>query len=539
MFSKIEISKYICTVAKNNNKKLDNEQYFEMGLAGGKLPPQALELEEAVLGAMLLDKSCIEKIVDILLPDSFYATKHQYIYAAIRDLFNEAGVVDILTVTDKLRQREQLETIGGAFYLAKLTNRLSSSANVEFHAHIIVQKYIQRELIRVCGDIGTEAYEPGADAFELLDNAEKKFFEIKERSIKRSFSSIDDLLGKAIKGIEDLKDNSAGVTGIGSGFSTLDAMTAGWQPSDLIIIAARPGMGKTAFSLALLRNAAVDYNQNVAIFSLEMSSVQLVTRLIAMESEISAEKLKRGDLQEYEWAQINSKIAALSKAQIFIDDTPGLSVLELKAKCRRLKSQNNLNMVIVDYLQLMRSDDKNAGNREQEISYISRSLKGLAKELNIPIIALAQLSREVEKRAEKKPMLSDLRESGSIEQDADMVAFIYRSAYYHLDQNAEGEDLSSVGEIILEKHRNGPTGIAKVRFISELAKFTDINTSQYQNFNSIAQNGENGFTIPSKGNIEDDPLKMRQYNIPDAIEIDNYDTDADITEDDEDFPFET
>lgn len=526
---------------KNKTKKEEeNEIYFEPALAGGKLPPQAPDLEEAVLGAMMLEKESVEKLADILSPESFYVTAHQLIYATIRDLFMDGSVVDILTVTDKLRQREQLEKVGGAYYIAKLTNRITSAANVEFHAHIILQKYIQRELIKVSNKISTEAYEAGTDAFELLDNAEKKFFEIKEKSIKRSFSSIDDLLAKAIDGIENLKNNEAGVTGIGSGFSSLDSLTAGWQKSDLIIIAARPGMGKTAFSLAILRNAAIDYKKNVAIFSLEMSSVQLVTRLISMESEIASEKLKRGDLQDYEWAQINSKITALSNAKIFIDDTPGLSILEFKAKCRRLKSQHNIEMVVVDYLQLMRSDDKNAGNREQEISYISRSLKGLAKELDIPVIALAQLSREVEKRPDKKPMLSDLRESGSIEQDADMVSFIYRPEYYKINQDEDGNDTTGMAEIILEKHRNGPTGIAKVRFINHLAKFTDVNVSEYSDFGALTGESAGIRSIPSKMNVDDaDPMKMIQNKGPVAGDND-FDTDADIIEDDDDdFPFDT
>lgn len=522
---------------KIKKKELENESYFEAALAGGKLPPQAPDLEEAVLGAMMLEKDSVEKLADILSPESFYVTAHQLIYAAIRDLFLDGSVVDILTVTDRLRQREQLDKVGGAYYIAKLTNRITSAANVEFHAHIIIQKYIQRELIKVSNSISTEAYQAGTDAFELLDNAEKKFFEIKEKSIKRSFASIDDLLTKAIEGIESLKNNEEGVTGIGSGFSSLDAMTAGWQRSDLIIIAARPGMGKTSFALAVLRNAAIDYKQNVAIFSLEMSSVQLVTRLISMESEISSEKLKRGDLQDYEWAQINTKIAALSNAKIFIDDTPGLRILEFKAKCRRLKSQHNIDMVIVDYLQLMRSDASNAGNREQEISHISRSLKGLAKELDIPVIALAQLSREVEKRPDKKPMLSDLRESGSIEQDADMVSFIYRPEYYKINQDADGNDTTGMAEIILEKHRNGPTGVARVRFMSHLAKFTDVNVNAYQDFGALTGDTDGIKTISSKLNADDDdPMKtiQSQGNIP---PVDDFSTDAEIIEEDDD-PFD-
>ena len=314
---------------KNKKKDIENESYFEAALAGGKLPPQAPDLEEAVLGAMMLEKDSVEKLADILSPESFYVTAHQLIYAAIRDLFMDGSVVDILTVTDRLRQREQLDKVGGAYYIAKLTNRITSAANVEFHAHIIIQKYIQRELIKVSNSISTEAYQAGTDAFELLDNAEKKFFEIKEKSIKRSFASIDDLLTKAIEGIESLKNNEEGVTGIGSGFSSLDAMTAGWQRSDLIIIAARPGMGKTAFVLSMARNTAVQFKHPVAVFSLEMSSIQLVNRLIASETEIPADKLRKGNLKPHEYEQLHARIGELSNAPIFIDIDQDLKALNL------------------------------------------------------------------------------------------------------------------------------------------------------------------------------------------------------------------
>lgn len=528
----------LCLVAKQNNKKrIEDEAFFQESMAMGKLPPQAMDVEEAVLGALLIDKSSVEKVVEILSPECFYKTAHQKVFEVIQDLFIRSVAVDMLTVTESLRESEELELVGGAYYIAKLTNRVTSSANVEFHARIILQKYIQRELIRVSHEISNDAFEAGADAFELLDRAERKFFEIKEKSIKKSFSSIDDLLAKAIEGIENLKNDEEGVTGIGSGFTALDKMTAGWQNSDLIIVAARPGMGKTAFSLAVLRNAAIDFKKNVAIFSLEMSAVQLVTRLISMESEISSEKLKRGDLEEYEWAQINAKIAALSNANIFIDDTPSLSILDFKAKCRRLKSQHNIELVVVDYLQLMTTNDKNAGNREQEISYISRSLKALAKELDIPVIALAQLSREVEKRNDKKPLLSDLRESGSIEQDADMVSFIYRPEYYKITQDGDGNDTTGMAEIILEKHRNGPTGIARVRFVNHLAKFTNFNSSDYMDFDTL-DNGEGQIkTLASKINEEDsDPLKKLQQGTSNPPKFNP--EDYNLEEDEDDFPFD-
>lgn len=438
------------------------------------MQPQAVDMEEAVLGAMMLDRNAIHQVIELLKPDTFYHEAHQLIFQAIKNLVDRTQPVDILTVTAELRQMGILDAVGGAYYVTRLTNRVSSAAHIEYHAHVVVQKYLQRELIRVSGEILKNAYEETADVFELLDGAEQRLYNIKDANIKRNYIGISDILNKAIKQIESLKDHQDGLTGVPSGISALDRITAGWQKSDLIIIAARPGMGKTAFVLSVARNAAVEFKTGVAIFSLEMSSVQLVTRLIAAESELSAEKLKRGDLREFEWQQLNSKIRKLSEAPIYIDDTPALSIFDLKAKCRRLKSNQNIGLIIVDYLQLMRADDSTAGNREQEISYISRSLKGLAKDLDIPVIALAQLSREVEKTPDKRPLLSHLRESGSIEQDADLVGFIYRPEYYGITQDAEGNDLTGIAEIIIAKHRNGATDTARVRFINQFAKFLDV-----------------------------------------------------------------
>ena len=382
---------------------------------------------------------------------------HQHIYEAIVQLFNDGNPVDILTVTDKLRKNGTLEAAGGAYYITSLTNKVSGAANIEYHAHIVIQKSIQRKLISVAAEIGSSAFEETTDAFELLDNSEKKLFEIKEESMTKNYDTVTDLIAKAIKEIEESKGDTQGLTGIPTGFTELDRMTSGWQKSDLIILAARPGMGKTAFVLSMARNAAVLANKAVAIFSLEMSSLQLTKRLIASEAELSSEKIRSGKLEEHEWQQLHTKISTIEDAKLFIDDTPALSVLELKAKARRLKRQKGLDLIIIDYLQLMRAEEstKNGGNREQEISYISRSLKSLAKELDIPIIALAQLSRAVEQRQDKRPVLSDLRESGSIEQDADLVTFIYRPEYYGVTQDEEGNDNEGLTEIIIRKHRNG------------------------------------------------------------------------------------
>lgn len=446
----------------------------------GKVPPQALDLEEAVLGAMMLEKEQAVKVLDILDEDYFYSSANQAIFAAIKSIF-EAGAapIDILTVTEELRKMGMLDVVGGAYYISQLTNRVASTAHSEYHAHIITQKFIQRKLISVCDEIKAKAFDEKTDALGLLDEAEREMYEIKNKSLKRSYDSISDLLNKAINQIEDNKGNDDGLTGVGSGFIDLDRITAGWQKSDLIILAARPGMGKTAFALSLLRNAAIQFEKPVAIFSLEMSSVQLVTRLISAETGLSGDKLKKGQLEEHEWHQLNSKISGLSKAKIFIDDTAGIPIFDFRAKCRRLKSQFDIQMVIVDYLQLITTDDKAHGNREQQISHISKSLKMLAKELEIPVIALSQLSREVEKRPDKRPMLSDLRESGSIEQDADIVSFIYRPEYYKVVEGENGEDLRGVAEIIIAKHRNGETDTARLKWIGHLAKFDNLSHSDY------------------------------------------------------------
>lgn len=454
------------------------KQRRPVGLANtlelGKLPPQAVDLEESVLGALMLEKEAVNEVIDVLQPESFYKEAHQKIYNAIKELFGESEPIDILTVTERLRKNNDLEVVGGPFYISQLTNKIGSAANVEFHARIISQKYIQRELIQISTDTITKAYDETTDVFELLDEAESNLFRVAEGNIKKNFENMSDLVQQAIKQVEFLNNQGSGVSGVPTGFTKLDAVTSGFQKSDMVVIAARPGMGKTAFVLSMARNTAVDFNLPVAVFSLEMSSLQLVNRLIASETELDAEKLKKGNLEPHEWQQLNAKVTKLTKAPIYIDDTPALNVFELRAKCRRLKSQHNIQMVIIDYLQLMTAGaDK--GNREQEISTISRSIKSIAKELNVPIIALSQLSRAVETRGgDKRPQLSDLRESGAIEQDADMVMFIYRPEYYNLMEDDEGNDTSGMGEIIIAKHRNGGLEDVKLRFIGKLAKFTNL-----------------------------------------------------------------
>ncbi|MBL4594770.1 MAG: replicative DNA helicase [Flavobacteriales bacterium] len=480
-------------------------------LEHGKLPPQAIDLEEAVLGALMLEKEAVNAAIDILQPRSFYKETHQKIFSAIQDLFQKSEPVDILTVTNELKKRGELDLIGGPYYITQLTNRVASAANIEFHARIISQKYIQRELIRISSEIITDAYDETTDVFSLLDKAETSLFSVAEGNIRKNYETMSDLIRESIKQIEDAKNLESGVIGVASGFTALDRVTSGWQPSDLVIIAARPAMGKTSYVLSLARNAAVDFGIPVAFFSLEMSSVQLVTRLVSAESEISSEKLRSGNLRNDEIQQIHTKIAGLAEAPIFIDDTAGLSVFELRAKARRLKAQHNIQLLIIDYLQLMSGGGDNNGNREQEISMISRSLKSIAKELNIPVLALSQLSRAVETRGgDKRPQLSDLRESGSIEQDADMVQFIHRAEYYGLTEDEDGNSTNGMATIIIAKHRNGSVGDVKLKFVSHLAKFEDFEqgNNDFGDFDNnsmpINDDFDSPTTIPSKMNDTND-----------------------------------
>ena len=448
-----------------------------INLQQGKIPPQALDLEEAVLGAMLIDKKGVDEVIDILQPDAFYKTAHQYIFNAIYQLFHDSQPIDLLTVSSALRKDGKLEIVGGEFYLVQLSQRVASSAHIEFHARIILQKFIQRSLIRISNEIIETAYKDSTDVFDLLDEAESKLYDVTQGNIKRSSQSAQNLVIEAKTRIEEISKRE-GLSGVSTGFQKLDKLTSGWQPSDLIVIAARPGMGKTALTLSMARDIAVTKEIPVAFFSLEMSSVQLITRLISAETGLSSEKLRTGKLADHEWQQLNVKVTDLEKAPLFIDDTPSLSIFDLRAKARRLASQNGIKLIIVDYLQLMTAGSRSKiGNREQEISTISRNLKALAKELDVPVIALSQLSRAVETRGgTKRPMLSDLRESGAIEQDADIVSFIYRPEYYNIDEWDDDEHTPSEGqaELIVAKHRNGGLDNIRLKFISHLGKFEDI-----------------------------------------------------------------
>jgi replicative DNA helicase len=646
--------------ARRNGPRRDTADLSN--LVFGKVQPQALPLEEAVLGAIMLDKNALPNVLDIVRPESFYLDAHRLVYSAMMRLFQRAHPIDLLTVTEDLRKSGDLDAVGGPYFLVELTNKVASAANIEYHARIVAQKHIQRELIRVSTQIIQDSYEDTTDVFNLLDDAEKNLFSITEQNLSRGVENVGSLTTKALKMLEELKDKKDGLTGIPSGFTQLDRLTSGWQPSDLVILAARPGMGKTSFVLALARNASMDFKKGVAIFSLEMSNIQLVHRLLSMEAEIPSSKLRNGKLEEYEWQQLHTAIERLSEAPIFIDDTPGINIFELRAKCRRLKMQHDIQLVVIDYLQLMSGGaDNQRGNREQEVSAISRSLKGMAKELNVPVIALSQLSRAVEVRGgNKRPQLSDLRESGcltgdalvqdmetgkritikelaerqtqtefkalavnanlelgayplikafysgekkvyelstrtgrkikasanhpflklegwkalgelqigdriavprineildnrdvenllrqdilwdeivsieplgiepvydatvpgvhnfvandiivhnSIEQDADIVGFIYRPEYYQINEDEEGQSLKGISEIIIAKHRHGAQDTIKLRFIDHFAKFVDLddNDLNFLPFDSFtADPTQNIITKPSRMNEEED-----------------------------------
>ena len=469
-------------------KKTDKSRVIS--LEKGKIPPQAIDLEEAVLGAMMIDKKGIDDVIDILHSDAFYEIRHQEIYAAIYELFQNSQPIDLLTVSSLLKKKGKLDLAGGDFYLIRLTQKVASSAHIEFHARIILQKYIQRKLISISSEIIESSYDETTDVFDLLDSAEAKLFEVTQGNLKKSSEDAGSLVKQALKKIQEI-GNKEGMSGLASGFTKLDALTSGWQPSDLIIIAARPGMGKTAFVISMAKNMAIDFNHGVAVFSLEMSSVQLITRMISSETGLPSEKLRKGNLALHDWELLNYKVKSLSDAPIYIDDTPSLSIFDLRAKARRLVSQHGVKIIIIDYLQLMTAggnNNKGPGNREQEISTISRNLKALAKELEVPVIALSQLSRAVETRSagSKRPLLSDLRESGAIEQDADIVSFIYRPEYYGMTEwdDDERSPCEGQGEFIVAKHRNGGLDNIRLKFTGHLAKFSDLEEGVGSKFQS-------------------------------------------------------
>lgn len=475
----------------------------------GRVMPQALDLEEVVLGASMLDKEAFSIIVEKLRPDTFYLQAHQDIYQVMMDLFANSKPIDILTVHEELKKRGKLDGIGGVNYLMGLTNKVGSAANIEYHAHIVLQKYIQRQLIHISTLTISDAFADQKDVLEMLDDAEQKLFDITDKNLNTGFQKISSVAAEVQKNIEKLSQREDGLTGVSTGFKELDKITNGWQRSDLIIIAARPGMGKTAFTLSLAANAS-ESGTGVGIFSLEMANEQLVQRLISMDSMIPATTLREGSLKADQWPILANSVEHLSELPIFIDDTPAINIFELRAKCRRLKQNHGIGLVVIDYLQLMSAGDSSKrGNREQEISSISRALKGMAKELDLPVIALSQLSRAVETRGgDKKPQLSDLRESGAIEQDADIVTFIYRPDYYELADNMDTP--ANTAEVIISKHRNGSLGTVTLEFIKENVKFVDYQNADFRNMPGMGSDifrdttGGTFITRPSAINLDSD-----------------------------------
>ena len=461
-------------IDNNNNNKRRNQPQIDPTYA--HLQPQDIPMERAVLGALLIDTDAFSVVSELLKPQSFYDPRHQKIYEAIQTMNMEEKPVDILTVTDELTKMGEIDKVGGAAYLMEISNQVASAAHVEAHARALAQKYMARQLIHYASDIETQAFDSSVDVDALMQHAEGELFQLSQNNMKQDYTQIDPVIKDAVAILQRAAENKGGLTGIPTGYQQMDEMTSGWQPSDLVIIAGRPAMGKTSFALSIAKNVAVDYHIPIGFFSLEMNNVQLVNRLISNVCEISGKKILNGQLDQSEWERLDKKLRDLTGAPIYIDDTPGLSVFELRTKARRLVREKGVKLLMIDYLQLMNANGMKFGSRQEEVSTISRSLKGLAKELNIPVLALSQLSRNVENREGlegKRPQLSDLRESGAIEQDADMVLFVHRPEYYHIYQDEKGNDLHGMAQIIIAKHRKGATGDVLLNFRGEFTRFQD------------------------------------------------------------------
>ncbi|KFE98650.1 DNA helicase [Chryseobacterium formosense] len=508
----------------------------ELSIADGKMPPNAVDFERLVIGTFLIDKKGLDHSIDLLTPEVFYDPRHSVIFSTILKLYEANQPVDIMTIIQDLKKTDKLNQAGGDHYIIELTMGVSSSAHIEYHVRVILEKYILRSLINVSANVIDSSYKESTDVFELLDKAEQSFFEITNGTIKKGFDTANSLVKQAIDTIKSLKDKE-GLSGVPSGFRDVDKETGGWQNSDLIIIAARPAMGKTAFILSMARNIAVEYKIPMALFSLEMASVQLITRMIASETRISSEKLRKGTLDDEEWQRLFSNVSELENAPLYIDETPSLSIFDFRAKCRRLVMQHGVRLIMVDYLQLMTAGGggKGSGNREQEISMISRSLKAIAKELNVPVIALSQLSRSVETRPGKRPQLSDLRESGAIEQDADIVSFIFRPEYYKItvwDNDEDGAETSTENqaELIIAKHRNGATADVRLSFLKHFAKFGNIEEAT----NGMGYNSS--FGEPSGfEKIKTTIQPGAAFDLPDSSKLSG--SSMNDFDDEEDFPF--
>lgn len=497
----------------------------ELSISQGKIPPNAVEFEKLIIGSCLIDKKGLDHAIDLLSSEVFYDPRHQEIFKAIFNLFNNNHPVDLMTVIQELKKTDKLKVAGGDHYIIELTMAVSSSAHIEYHVRVVLEKYILRSLINISANVIDSSYKESTDVFELLDKAEQSFFDVTNGTIKKGFDTANSLVKAAIDKIKSLKDKE-GLSGIPSGFKDIDKETGGWQSSDLIIIAARPAMGKTAFLLSMAKNIAVTHKIPMALFSLEMASVQLITRMIASETGISSEKLRKGQMSDEEWQRLFNNVSELENAPLYIDETPALSIFDFRAKCRRLVMQHGVKIIMVDYLQLMTANNGGKGNREQEIATISRSLKAIAKELNVPVIALSQLSRTVEARTNKRPQLSDLRESGAIEQDADIVSFIYRPEYYKIGLWEDETPSANQAELIIAKHRNGSIADVRLSFYSNLAKFADLDLFGNHPA-SLPTQGESGFE------------KIKTTIDPSAAfgSLDNGSVSASAMNDDDDMPF--
>lgn len=488
-------------MADNNNSTRRKASSTTIDTSYGHLQPQALDVERLVLGALMIDKDAFSVVSEFLKPQTFYEPRNQKIYQAIQTLNVDEHPVDISTVIEELKREGTLDDIGGPSYVLQLSHDVASSAHIEYHAHILAQKFLARQLISYAGNIETKAFDESIDVNELMQEAEGSLFELSQNNMKKDYVQVDPVIIKAIEMLQKAAQTAGGLTGVPTGYTKLDEKTSGWQKSDLVIIAGRPAMGKTSFALSLAKNIAVDYQIPIAFFSLEMSNVQLVNRLISNVCSISGSKMLNGQLSHDEWERLDKDIRKLQGSPIYIDDTPGLSIFELRTKARRLVREKGVKIIMIDYLQLMNANGMRFGSRQEEVAKISQSLKGLAKELDIPILALSQLNRTVEGREGvegKRPQLSDLRESGAIEQDADMVMFVHRPEYYHIFQDDKGRDLHGMAQIIIAKHRKGATGDVLLTFKGEFTRFQNP-----ENENGPEPQGPNGEIIGSRMN---DPL---------------------------------
>lgn len=435
----------------------------------GKIPPNDTEAEQAVIGSMLTDKDAVSAAIEVLKEEDFYREDNKIIYSALLNLYNKNEPIDIITLKSELSAMGKLEAVGGLEYIAELPEKVPTTSNVEQYIKIVEEKSILRNLIKTANDIITLGYDPTQDVENIIDNSEKKIFEVMQKRNQKGYSSIKDILVDTFTELEQLYNRKQHITGVPTGFADLDYKTAGLHKSDLILVAARPAMGKSAFALNIATNAAVRANTPVAIFSLEMSKEQMVNRILCSEAMVDSNKVRTGTLEDEDWAKLAEASGILSESNIFVDDTPGISIMEIRAKCRKMKLEKNIGLVVIDYLQLVQGSGKRASSREQEIAEISRSLKILAKEIDVPVIALSQLSRAPEQRPDHRPMLSDLRESGSIEQDADIVMFLYRDDYYN-----EDSEKKNIAEVILAKHRAGSTGTVELLWLGNYTKFANI-----------------------------------------------------------------